>query len=69
MSKDCRSLETNAFEADEDKLSSETGWFEHGEHQVQCTGDRVSTSVRRKPQASQWNRHTCSSDSVPEDSG
>ena len=55
LSEDCRSQETNAFEADEDKPSSETGCFEHGEHQVQCTGDRFSTSVRRKPQASQWN--------------
>ena len=36
---------------------------------VRCTGDRVSTSVRRKPPASQRNRLTCSSDSVPEDSG
>ena len=33
MSKDCRSKETSAFEADEDEPSSETGWFEHGEHQ------------------------------------
>ena len=55
MSKDCRSKETNAFEADEDEPSSETGWFEHGEHQVECTGDRFSTSVRSTPQASQWN--------------
>ena len=33
MSKDCRSKETNAFEADEDEPSSETGCFEHGELQ------------------------------------
>ena len=69
ISKDCRSKETNAFEAEEDEPSSETGCFEHGEHQVERTGYRVSTSVRRKPPASQWNRLMCSSDSVPEDSG
>ena len=68
MSKDCTSKETNSFEADEDPLS-ETGCFDMASIKVECTGDRVSTSVRRKPQASHWNRLMCSSDIVPEDSG
>ena len=46
----------------------EGGVLRHGEHRVECAGDRVCTSVRKSKDSSHWNRHMCSSDSVPENS-
>ena len=41
----------------------------HGEHRVDCAGNRVSASVRGKSPDSHRNRLMCSGGSVPEESG
>ena len=61
MSIDCKSKETNALEVDEEESLSREGMFRHGEHRVECAGDRVSASVRGKSQDSYRNRLMCSS--------
>ena len=38
---------------------------QHGEHRLECAGDRSGALARGRPQDSHWDRVVCGSDSVP----